>query len=452
MSDSPPIGAPLAELHLHLYGCIRPAALLDIMAAAEPQWLYWGDYEKAMLRAYGAIPPTRELLERYRRNDPKAQQEFEEFVVMNEMGTGNFARFLARSTLPAVASIRRKPGGATPAEIAAEVAAMVASIRSDHERQGIAYAEFRCMLGSDLRTEEHRTVVDALLTEYAEGTTERLVLSLDRTDPWPGWERVQELALGPYGHVLVGVDFCGIEEGHPPKEVAELFASIGAFNRAHPDRALAILHHVGESFADKSLESAVRWVQEAAELGAHRLGHAIALGVDPAAYGTHERIESVSERRDQIMYDLQHAAALGGLGVRIDARELRGELADLASLPPDAVIELAYDETRLDEVRLRQYYAITRVRATGAVVEVCPTSNRRIGAITDPAHHPVHRFHAEGLPFVVSSDNPGIFGTSLLEEVDWVCAQIGGGVTLRDELLSRAWRSRSEVLSARAQG
>jgi adenosine deaminase len=95
---------------------------------------------------------------------------------------------------------------------------------------------------------------------------------------------------------------------------------------------------------------------------------------------------------------------------------------------------------------------MARVRATGAIVEVCPTSNRLIGGISDPAHHPVHRFHAEGLPFVVSSDDPGIFGTTLSAELDWVCAQIGGGPELRSELLRRAWASRSEVLSGRPTG
>jgi adenosine deaminase len=58
-----------------------------------------------------------------------------------------------------------------------------------------------------------------------------------------------------------------------------------------PDHALAGLYHVGESFTDKTIESAIRWVHEAAEAGAHRLGHAIALGVEPHSYGPHTRHE-----------------------------------------------------------------------------------------------------------------------------------------------------------------
>jgi adenosine deaminase len=90
-----------------------------------------------------------------------------------------------------------------------------------------------------------------------------------------------------------------------------------------------------------------------------------------------------------------------------------------------------------------------RVAASGAVVEVCPTSNRRIGNIDEPDHHPVHRLHANGVPFVVSSDDPGIFGTKLADELDWVVAQLQAGPQLREELIERAWRSRSEVLTGR---
>ena len=95
----------------------------------------------------------------------------------------------------------------------------------------------------------------------------RLAVSLPRNNPWPDWEVTKEVALGAYGHLLTGIDFCYLEEGRPPKEQRELFEAVKDFNRMHPERALAILYHVGESFSDKSLESAVRWVHEAAELG-----------------------------------------------------------------------------------------------------------------------------------------------------------------------------------------
>lgn len=324
-------------------------------------------------------------------------------------------------------------------ETADAVAQFATGIRADHLRQGVGYAE--------LRTSTE--MVPAAYGGPDSGMVERFAITLSRRDPWPEWGRLRELALGPYGHAVTGIDFCGIEEGHPPRAKAEFFDAVHDFNAAHPDRALAILYHVGESFRDKSVESAVRWVDEAAELGAHRLGHAIALGADPALLGAHVRQESVAERRDQIAYDLRHMDGLRAVGVDISESALRAELDGLVSLSDNMMVDIEYDEARLAEVRRRQDFAIERVRASGAVIEVCPTSNRRIGGFDDPAHHPVHRFLAAGLPIVISSDDPGSFGITLDDELDWVCEHTGGGEDLRHDLLESAWRSRSEVLTGR---
>lgn len=439
------VGVVLAELHLHLYGCIRPADLLRHLAARES--VLWDWYEAEMLAAYGRVPPTREIVERHRSGDPEAAALFAELFVFGDQDAGNFDRFQAKFNLLMAGSSFRDLDG-PPDVVGAEVATFAAAIRADHQRNGIGYAEQRVMLGPDLGTPRDRVVLDTLLATYTgadSGPTERLALSLSRANPWAAWERVQELALGPYGEALTAVDFCFIEEGHPPKDKASFFAAVQDFNAAHPQRALAILYHVGESFRDKSLESAVRWVHEAAELGAHRLGHAIALGIDPAVFGPHTRHEPASERRDQIAYDLTHLDGLRAAGVSVDPVALRTELNSLSADP----VSVAYDEARLEDVRRRQDYAMARIRALGTIVEVCPTSNRRIGSIIDPAHHPVHRFLAAELPVVVSSDDPGIFGTTLRDELDWVCRHVEGGAGLREALIRTAWESRSEVLTGR---
>jgi Adenosine deaminase len=439
----------LAELHLHLYGCIRPLDLLRHLAGRDR--IQWDQYDAEMTAAYGSVPPARQVVERFRQGDAKAAAEFEELLVFGDDDAGNFDRFQAKFRLLTAGSALNDPD-ARPPEIAAEVAGFVAGMRADHIRHGISYAEQRILLGVDLDTPRNQAVLDTLLHAYHSGdagVTERLAISLRRANPRPGWELVQEIALGPHGDVLTGIDFCHIEEGHPPKDAAAIFEAVQGFNAAHPERALAILYHVGESFRDKSLESAVRWVQEAAEFGAHRLGHAIALGIDPDVYGVHVRQEPVTERRDQIGYDLHHCAGLRAAGVPVDLAALRAELADLAGKPDDTSVTITYDAARLEDVRRRQAYAMSCVRSTGAVVEVCPTSNRRIGGIDDPAHHPVHRFLAAGLPVVVSSDDPGIFGTTLGDELDWVCTHTGGGAELRATLIETAWNSRSELLSGR---
>jgi adenosine deaminase len=445
---------PLAELHLHMYGTIRAEDYLERLGGRDVDWRF---YETLFERAYGARPPLREILERHRAGDPEAPRDFRRLFVFGDADAGNFERFQAKfnllingSEMMNVAS--GKHADPVPA-LEDEIDFFVARMLADQRRQGIAYAEQRMMFGPPFTPELTLRLSDRILARYAEssraGLRARLALSLSRRDPWPDFELVQQLALGPHGESVTGVDFCYVEEGFPPKDKAEFFAAVRAWNDRHPERALAILYHVGESFTDKSLESAVRWVHEAAALGAHRLGHAIALGVDPEVYGAHERSESVAERLDQIGYDLAHAEGLRARGVRVDEHALAREREALRARPADERLTHAYDATRLADVRARQEFAMTRVRAAGAVVEVCPTSNLRIGGIADPQHHPVHRFIDAGVPFVVASDDPGIFDTTVRDELDWVAREAGLEPGAVEDLVERAWRSRSEVVSGR---
>ena len=247
--------------------------------------------------AYGAAAPVRDILERCKAGEPGAAEEFHRLFVFADKDSGNFQRFQAKMNMIV--------------GIVDELRSWVHRIIGAQRRQSVRYAEQRDLIGGGLKGAQARDHVTAILEEYAKYADSefqpRLAPSLPRGDPWPYWEITKELALGPNGQLLTGIDFCYLEEGYPPKDKKDLFAEVKDFNRLHPERALAILYHVGESFEDKSLESAIRWVHEAAELGAHRLGHAIALGIDPDAYGRHERTETVGERVDQLSYDVRHA-------------------------------------------------------------------------------------------------------------------------------------------------
>ncbi|MCG8589953.1 MAG: hypothetical protein MJE66_11750 [Proteobacteria bacterium] len=442
----------LAELHLHLYGCIRPR---DFLAHLVERRVDWDAYEASFEDAYGRGADVEALLERCRRGDPQAHSDFDRLFVFGEEDAGNFRRFQAKFNLliHGSAFVDLYRDDAALASVEREIAHFGERIAADQRRQGIAYAEQRFLLSADRPRDSARALLTAVATAQTRASgadmTLRLAPSLPREDPFAHWELVQELALGPHGETFTGVDFCFFEEGHPPRAQAPFFAALRDWNERHPERALALLYHVGESFEDKSLESAVRWVQEAAELGAHRLGHAIALGVDPRCYGPHERSESVQERLDQIEYDLEHAHGLERAGVRVDAAGLDRERKALHARERADRVTHAYDAARLDEVSRRQEYAMARVRSSGAVIEVCPTSNRRIGGIGDPDHHPVHRFLEHGLPVVVGSDDPGIFDTTLAEEIDWVTREAGLSPEERDQLVRASWSARSEVLSGR---
>ncbi len=438
----------LADLHLHLYGAIGPE---DFAAHVRGREVDWPLYEEAFEQAYGCRSPARELLARRSAGEAALETVWRDVFVFGDRDAGNFARFQAKfNLLIAGSAFRRRDEAAALGELLGELRFYVDRILSAQREQGVGYAEHRMLFGPDTPREVVREALECILGEFVaeRGMTARLAMSLPRGDPWPHWELAQELALGSHGEAFTGVDFCFVEAGHPPRAQAAFFQAVRAFNDANAERALAILYHVGESFEDKSLESAVRWVHESAELGAHRLGHAIALGVDPDAYGVHRRSETVSERLDQIAYELRHADGLESYGVRIDRLALERERAAHAARPK-AELEITYDERRLEELRLRQDFAMDQVRGTRAVVEVCPTSNLRIGGIREARHHPVHRFAERGVPFVVASDDPGIFGTTLRAELDWVGRQLSLDAAGVESLAQGAWRHRSEVVAGR---
>ena len=52
----------LAELHLHLFGCMRTATLLSHLAMSKH--LFWDWYEAEVRNAYGETPAARALFER----------------------------------------------------------------------------------------------------------------------------------------------------------------------------------------------------------------------------------------------------------------------------------------------------------------------------------------------------------------------------------------------------
>ncbi len=168
----------------------------------------------------------------------------------------------------------------------------------------------------------------------------------------------------------------------------------------------------------------MRWCHEAALLGVKRLGHCIALGLDPAVAVSrrphaHEA-ELVSERLDQIAYDLRFAEQLKRAGVPIDEENLRAEQADLAKIDADEWLERPYSPQRFNEIRQRQGFVLNQLTQLGTVIECCPTSNLRIGGVPDTQHHPIHRFLASQVNLCLCTDDPGVFDITLASEIAWV--------------------------------
>lgn len=59
---------------------------------------------------------------------------------------------------------------------------------------------------------------------------------------------------------------------------------------------------------------------------------------------------------------------------------------------------------------------VAHLRESGVVLEVCPSSNVATGAVPNLAEHPLPALLELGVPVTLGSDDPPMFGTSLLEE------------------------------------
>ena len=83
------------------------------------------------------------------------------------------------------------------------------------------------------------------------------------------------------------------------------------------------------------------------------------------------------------------------------------------------------------------------------VLDVCPTSNVRLGVYPDLAHHPLPRLLAAGVRLTINSDDPPLFGTSLNDEVALLDEPFHLELATIDAMLLEAVRASFEPEPAR---
>ena len=66
-------------------------------------------------------------------------------------------------------------------------------------------------------------------------------------------------------------------------------------------------------------------------------------------------------------------------------------------------------------------------------VEICITSNVRTGAVPSLADHPIRKLYDAGVPILLNTDDPALFGCTLTSEYELAARQFG----FTEEELSR---------------
>ncbi|MDF3821184.1 adenosine deaminase [Leptospira sp. 96542] len=398
------------DLHNHLYGCLPPETLFRIgKSNPNPRWeLYLDSFESA----YGIKIKPQTFFEEYA--DSKT---FKNLYHFREKAP--FSHFQAKFNL-IIALVKFDEN---------EIREVTQDILLAHAQDKVSYAEYRLMFGK----EENKEIFYSKLMASVEGLTlgeekskkegmpiqGKLVMSLHRDlnferhyDWMKNWMEKESL-LKEY---LVGIDFCHVEEGYPPKNKKQFFQSVLKDNRSEPSTALSILYHVGESFKDKTPFSAVRWVLESAENGAHRLGHALALGIDSDFFLGEERTELVSEAKDQTELELNKYETISSFGPYFTKKEIEDRWKELNQKEDSESITSIFDESKSQSLHTFQNYAMSQIAKTNVVIESCPSSNLYIGMLESHKDHPITRFLANDIKLTIGSDDPGLFGTTLSEE------------------------------------
>lgn len=76
----------------------------------------------------------------------------------------------------------------------------------------------------------------------------------------------------------------------------------------------------------------------------------------------------------------------------------------------------------------------------GIPLEVCPTSNVRLGVVPDHARHPLPRLLAAGVAVTVNTDDPPLFNTTLNDELTLLAQAFGLGTPEIDTVILNAVR------------
>jgi adenosine deaminase len=129
-------------------------------------------------------------------------------------------------------------------------------------------------------------------------------------------------------------------------------------------------------------------------------------------------IEGTMPVRDFLPY--ADAARWRGLGLEVHAGEMG---------PPSSVVE-SLDVLRANRIghgvaAVRDPELVARYVRDHVVLDMCPSSNVRIGEYPDLEAHPMTAFWRAGVNFNISSDDPPFFGITLTDELRNVVRVLG---------------------------
>jgi hypothetical protein len=400
------------ECHLHLYGCLDKHEVWLRLKERSRQFHARFEWYIAEHKRLTGAPPQTDL---WWNEDNGLKIFVQDFVCNRPM---SFDTFQAKFNL----LIALFPPNPDDLDLAKTV------FQSDQRGGGVK--EYRVFLPlyltSDARSLYLRRLIYLARDYETSQYRPRLAISIQRQDEdaWNSYEFLLQFLhknsdIAPW---ITGIDFCGNELGHPPSQKRRLFKRVAVDNQQRHHQ-LAILYHVGEMWQNLALHSAARWCVEAVHLGVTRLGHALALGMNPETLRGRCILENVDESAAHLSWLKQHGRSLHEFGFSPNDYGWVARQTEISRVGEHT--QWIYHDDLIEHTKKLQDALMNMVSISGAAIECCPTSNIRIGGLRDPRHHPLQRFLAHHIPITIATDDPGIFDLTLDSEERFVSDHLG---------------------------
>ena len=169
-----------------------------------------------------------------------------------------------------------------------------------------------------------------------------------------------------------------------------------------------------------------RWATYAVDVAIEARSEAVvALGLGgPEVDHPPERFAALFERgRSAGLHSVPHA------GEHVGPPSIRGALEALGAERIAHGVRAVEDPLLMQELAARQ-----------VALDLCPTSNVRLGVYPNLNSHPLRHLYDAGVVITVSSDDPTLFGTTLNDELVLVASAFDLDVLAIDEILLNAAR------------
>jgi adenosine deaminase len=125
-----------------------------------------------------------------------------------------------------------------------------------------------------------------------------------------------------------------------------------------------------------------------------------------------------------------------GLGITAHAGEFAGPSSIWTALYQLGATRIGHGIRAVEDPAL-----LDHLRDRGVTLEICPTSNLRLGLVSSPGVHPLRRLVEHGVPVTINSDDPMLLDTDLSRELVLAAQLLGDGVRAMPRLMAAAARA-----------